>query len=703
MKSDLFFFGEPERGLISGIENRVIGQQLTWGEPGCCWHVVVDTAEGERQLPPESFHYDPAERRFRHRLLDLTVTLAWEPSGWLMLAKIGFEAGSGVRVVRVGFGLPSPVAVAESDETDTLYYPYRTGIKIDRPGEEVFKPYRRSDTQYGPAIRLRHLNVIEDGLAHADPTLEVEAEIDRLDHHRSNYVEHFHGDAITWGRHAKYAYPGLLSMRFLYYAGPRCGLYLGVHDGGFEKSGLWFEAKRGSRAIRPVAEVIFNRPLAAWQGAFAIGMNQPDWREAAKCYRQSVIKTVPGLPPTPEYFRRAPGVVTHYDLKWEDGTIIHRYEDLPQLADEAKALHFDTLLLAGWNNGGFDNYTFHYATDPELGTEAELKAAIRQIHAKGVKVLLYVNVLSIAADNDVFRKDGPACAVRGRDGAVDMFGETFLVHPLSTLCNSVLFWRDCVKRNVRYTLLELGVDGLYLDQIGSAPRDCHAADHDHRLSWPDNYRQLLSEIRQELKANGRDEVVFLTEEVMDLYKDLIDCFLCYAFWQCAPKYSFPELFRYTFPEVLLVDMAMQKPWRGFGQAEESHVEEIFCRQFINGLKYWTYCHAPEHPKLAGFFERAIRLYHYGVEYFIAGQPDGGMPLAAGGESIRWTLPDGKVLTTIWNPSGGACKIVSPGRTILRRLEHPDHAIQLDAIDGWLELPADKLLLLESQPGDHADV
>jgi hypothetical protein len=391
-------------------------------------------------------------------------------------------------------------------------------------------------------------------------------------------------------------------------------------------------------------------------------------------------------------------VITHYDLKWEDGTVIHRYRDLPMLADEAKALHFDTLLLAGWTNGGFDNYTFHYATDPELGTEAELKEAIRQVHAKGVKVLFYVNVLSIAADNDEFRRKGPACAVRGSDGAVDMFGESFLVHPLSTLCNSVPFWRDCVKRNVRYALLELGADGLYLDQIGSAPRDCFAADHDHRQSWPGNYRQLLAEIRQELNAAGRTEVVFLTEEVMDLYKDLIDCFLCYSFWQCAPKYSFPELFRYTFPEVLAVDMVMQKPWRGFGPAEAAHVEEIFCRQFINGLKFWAYCHAPEHPELAGWFGRAIRLYHYGVEYFIFGQPDGGKLLAPGVESVSWTLPDGKSLTAVWNRTGRMVAVDAPAGATLRRLAEPDAAVRPDLAEGRLPLPPDKLLLLEFQQG-----
>ena len=168
-------------------------------------------------------------------------------------------------------------------------------------------------------------------------------------------------------------------------------------------------------------------------------------------------------------------------------------------------------------------------------------------------MLLYVNVQCIAADGPDYAREGEACVVRHPDGSPERFGENYLLHPLAVLCPESPAWRERVKRNIRYGILELGADGLYLDQIGSPPRECYG-DHKHRHSWVGAYRSLLQEVRRELAGAGAGEYLFLTEYPMDAYRDLIDCFLCYSYWQAATQFCFPAMFRETLPEVQLIDM-----------------------------------------------------------------------------------------------------------------------------------------------------
>jgi hypothetical protein len=271
---------------------------------------------------------------------------------------------------------------------------------------------------------------------------------------------------------------------------------------------------------------------------------------------------------------------------------------------------------------------------------------------------------------------------------------------MATMCSNVSAWRDCIKRNVKYVLLELNADGVYLDQIGSAPRDCYAEHHDHREAWSMNYRNMLREVRQELAVAGKKEFILLTERAMDLHKDLLDCFLCYSFWQCSTELSFPAMFRYTFPEVLLVDMVLQKPWAGKQAEEDCFVRETFCRQFINGLKYWTYCHAPDNAVLKPFFDSAIKLYKYAVEYFARGRylDETGVSAKTPGLMIReFAMPGGGRMFAVWNPTGKAASFHlkdTVSAATIRTLEECDDKLSLPVNGKEITVPPTLLCLIE---------
>ena len=55
-----------------------------------------------------------------------------------------------------------------------------------------------------------------------------------------------------------------------------------------------------------------------------------------------------------------------------------------------------------------------------------------------------------------------------------------------------------IMRNAFKRVFE-NADGIYLDQVGSTPRECYNGNHNHLNPWAMNYRILLTEIRQELK------------------------------------------------------------------------------------------------------------------------------------------------------------------------------------------------------------
>ena len=71
-----------------------------------------------------------------------------------------------------------------------------------------------------------------------------------------------------------------------------------------------------------------------------------------------------------------------------EGCCRYKYHELPELAREAKEKGVQVLQLIGWARDGQDGAEPYQDIDPRLGTKEELKEAIREIEAMGVRVLL---------------------------------------------------------------------------------------------------------------------------------------------------------------------------------------------------------------------------------------------------------------------------------------------------------------------------
>lgn len=656
-----------------------------------CWEIAIIDGKTTKSLPVSDFEFKILSNlsgKFIHKKLPLEVVLTWSTiNDWAANCNIAFKTGQSVRVISITFKTPDRLSLDNSEGKDYLMYPFKTGIRIPTPAQTLFDEFKRKDTRYGPSEKTRHLNVIQSGLPPITDA-EVETNEEVINELLINFSQKITSDKAEWGRDQSYSYPGGTSMVWMDYCGPDGGIYFAAHDKKLEKAQLFFAAERGKQGIVLGIDKILNRHLTEWDCDFVIGRHENDWHQGAELYRTYMTSLFPATVDVPDFFKQSPGFITHYDFKWEEGTITHRYADIPEQHKEAANHGFNTLLLGGWNNGGFDNYTLNYANDPDLGSEAELKDAINEVHNNNGKILFYVNALSISMDNKSYTDEGEKYAIRKQDGEIDCFGEFFLQHPMATLCNSAEAWRKNIKKNIKYVLLELNADGIYLDQIGSAPRECYEETHEHLNPWAINYRILLTEIRQELKELGKENYVFLTEYPMDLYKDLIDCFLCYSFWQSANELCDPAMFRYVFPEVQLIDMVCQKPWLGrLNSLENKFVRETFCRQFVSGLKYWAYCHAPENEQLKPFFDSAIKLHKYAVEYFSNGKylDDINIQYKTPGILVKEFVLKGKgQLFAIWNPTGkeASFSLSYPvnGKITKRDLENPNKKIELNSLN-----------------------
>jgi hypothetical protein len=676
-----------------------------------CWEVAILQAGNLTTLPVDEFkleYLSDDSVKFSHKELSLEIFLSWAKLDWAEKCNIAFKADESVYVNSITFKTPGKVFPCDAEEKDYLMYPFKTGIKITNPAQTVFEEFKRKDTIYGPGAKTRHLNVIQSGLepvADAEVSTNEEVVHDIL----KNFTGKIVSDTVEWGRLQKYSYPGGISMTWMDYCGPQGGIYFAAHDKAFEKARLFFVAERNKQGIILGIDKIFNRQLTEWDCDFVIGSHDEDWHKGSELYRKYMDSELPATMNVPDFFKKSPGIITHYDLKWEEGTITHRYNDIPEMYKEAATHGFSTILLGGWNNGGFDNYTLNYRNDPELGSENDLKEAVQKVHEANGKVLFYVNALSISMDNSSYTEEGHQYAIHNLKGEVDCFGEFFLEHPMATLCNSVEAWRENIKKNIKYVLLELNADGIYLDQIGSVPRECYNESHNHSNPWAMNYRLLLSEIRQELKELGKEDYVLLTEYPMDIYKDLIDCFLCYSFWQSANELCEPAMFRYTFPEVQLIDMVLQKPWLGrLDSLEKQFAQEIFCKQFINGLKFWTYCHAPHNEELKPFFDSAVKLYKCAVKYFSNGEYLDDVNIQGKTPGIwvkEFALKDDGHLLSIWNPNNEKAYISLSGtnidKVVMRDLEENNSTIKLASYDNKLELGKSLLTLVEIKPRKEA--
>ncbi len=353
------------------------------------------------------------------------------------------------------------------------------------------------------------------------------------------------------------------------------GLYVGDHDPTFEVCSHLFR-KRGGEIDAGIHKSPY---LAAGQRrmyeGYVLAPYTGDWHVGAKKYRAWADSwfTPPVRPAS-----IANGCNGWYRLimRHQYGKILFRHDEMPRILKSMKETGIDTLFVFGWHRDGHDAGYPEYAYDESQGGKAALKEHFRQFRANGGKIILYFNGRLIDTATNFYRTRGKDLSIRGCDGqelierymfegpGIDMRHQ-FGHKSFALACPHSGEWLGILKGFIDRAI-ELEVDGVFFDQLGFAERPCFGENHGHLVPMLDGRAVRMAQLRElhSYLKHRRSDMSFGIECISMFTCGLADYFHSYPGWNIAsndwlgkgekPKLTtFIELFRYTFPEVLISD------------------------------------------------------------------------------------------------------------------------------------------------------
>lgn len=455
------------------------------------------------------------------------------------------------------------VYLGETWKDDTLVYPFNAGEKTENP----VSAYENEPAQIGWKWQeykyIYHLNGIG-----------TKKEGD------GSYVREF-------------KYSGPVSMMWLDYYDSEKGLYMASYDDSFQVSGLHAETFGEKRP--GMGFYITKHPETGtgheWDSAAAVvAVHKGDWHWGADRYRawREACRPV-AAQYVPEWFEKSAGLMAHYDFKYQDGEVVHRFSDIPKLYDLAREFGLNHLLISGWHRDGFDNGFPMYEPDTDMGSREEFEANVQKVRKDGCHVSFYINSQLFNTRYTGLEELRQGSGVMGEDGrvAADSYGDKAI--SFSVMCCQAEPWRKHLRSAADYLLDNAGADGLYIDQLGMArPQFCYNPSHGHHpSSWNQGYGRLLDEINSE--HNGENPYAALIYEgVSDIHGSKVSGQLISTFFYYHSG-AFPEMYKYTFPEQTLVDMVYPSKNQVMRPVHVSQVSrEMINKAFITGSYFWIY-------------------------------------------------------------------------------------------------------------------
>ncbi len=391
-------------------------------------------------------------------------------------------------------------------------------------------------------------------------------------------------------------YSGAGSMLWLdlYDEGENAGLYLTCRNEGFAMKAIRAETFGADSPGMGVSVVHYPCLRAgAWQSeACVIALHEGNWHWAAddyRAYREAIPRpTASGH--RPKWFEKSPGLVTHYDLQYQSGGIVHKYSDIPALYEKALAMGIDHVMFAGWHEGGFDCGFPEYRFNPNLGTEQEFIDAIQTVRKAGGHVAFYLNSrlcnISLPERQETVKNS----TVMHRDGSlqVEKYGAADI--SFASFCNQDPVWREEFVGRIKYLTDTVGADSMYLDQMAMAQSLlCYHPGHTEHAGNPAGWNQGYEKMLAAMRANyDKDGMAMLYEGCSDIHGPGVSGQLISTmFWTYSGAY--PEVYKYTFPDQILVDM--MNPRRNTGMRAEHIARKstfLLYRAFVVGSYLWIY-------------------------------------------------------------------------------------------------------------------
>ncbi len=518
----------------------------------------------------------------------------------------------------------------DSWKTDTLVYPYFSGEKIIDPVEEYAK---EPSVIHWKWQNYRHSYLLDGTFRWKNP----------------------------YGAYCReMTYGGSVSMPWMDYYGETAGLYLACHETGARVLSMRCETY-GPKSPGMGFSIV-HHPYAkdgVWRSPECVMALHPgDWHWAADFYRSS-RKASDGLEQKtrPEWLDTEPGLVAHYDFMYQNGGVVHRFADIPGLYRQARKMGISVLLLSGWHEDGFDCGFPRYVPGKDLGGAEELKQAVHQVSAEGGHVLFYMNArLDNTAYQDLREERNAQCA-RDINGKLitATYGDKGII--FANRCPNETAWQDHIANRVEYLIKEIGASGVYLDQLAMAsPIFCFHPKHKHHpADWCIGNKKLLRRIFERFESEEKPVIFY--EGANDLYGTGVSGQLISTFVHKAVD-AFPELYRYTFPEQLLIDMVYPQRMQAMRPvAVAQQGLQILHDAFLVGMFLWIYDLEEDNsfyndPDMLQKLMQVIGLRKVWLSRFGTGtfrDEEGIVSVPQGIRVKRFSLPSDDLLLTVSNP------------------------------------------------------
>jgi len=137
-------------------------------------------------------------------------------------------------------------------------------------------------------------------------------------------------------------------------------------------------------------------------GPVALEVHTGDWHTASGIYRSWFDRYF--SVDRPRSWLREENAWQSIILSNGEDVAVHRFDELPKLAADAKKYGITTFEILGWDVGGIDRGYPQYEPNPQLGTPAEFRKALAEIRAMGVHPLIFSNIQFADTATPIFRE-----------------------------------------------------------------------------------------------------------------------------------------------------------------------------------------------------------------------------------------------------------------------------------------------------------
>ncbi len=447
-------------------------------------------------------------------------------------------------------------------------------------------------------------------------------------------------------------YCGLASMSWMYYYDAQNGLYIGSHDARYPVTGIIAES--GTEKT-PYMGLGFRKHHRIRQGEtyhtgeYCIAVSEKDWHYGAQLYREYIVPQL-DLDHTPAFLEEEYALNQCYNFK-RTGVVENKFKDIPKLFDEGKSWGVRHMFLASWNRTGFDSYYPEYYPDMELGSAMEFRRGLEYVRNNGGFSTLYINARIFDLKSDFHKLVGENMALRDAKG--NMLYETYGPESFTVSCPSDKLWRDYLIDTAEFAMKAYGCDGIYLDQLASAePFACYCEEHSHENigEFNNGYVYVLKELLRRLKEYNPNAYL-MTENCGDIYGSYTWGNLT---WNGADYDEHYNVFKYTFPEFVQVNMVNPRGWEEDEQKKYTWFFRDMQRTILLGNVLWMGIttrltpHAGEYhtyAKEALSFRKNIQPYLHHAQFKDDLWIDS---IAEGCDATCWELEDGKLMILCGN-------------------------------------------------------